>query len=67
MEHKGTRYSVIQSVDPSGWKWVVNTERGTRIGTARNRTLAILQAIKAIDKDERQIRTDRRKSQLDRK
>ena len=68
MQHKGTQYSVVQSVAPSDWKWAVNTERGTRIGTARNHTLAILRAIKAIDKEERQIRAARRKSeQLERK
>ena len=68
MEHKGTQYSVVQTAAPSGWKWAVNTERGTRIGTAPSRTLAILRAIKAIDKEKRQIRAARRKSeQLERK
>ena len=62
MEHKGTQYSVVQTAAPSGWKWTVNTERGTRTGTAGNRTLAILRAIKAIDKEERQIRAARSRS-----
>jgi hypothetical protein len=68
MEHKGTQYTVVQTAAPSGWKWTVNTERGIRTGTAGNRTLAILRAIKAIDREERQIRAARRKSeQLERK
>ena len=68
MEHKGTQYTVVQTAAPSGWKWAVNTKRGTRTGTASNRTLAILRAIAAIDKEERQIRAARRKSeQLERK
>ena len=66
MEHKGIPYSVGESVDPNSWKWTVDTEHGTKFGTARNRTLAILPAIKAIDKDQRQIRATRRKSELDR-
>jgi len=67
MEHKGTQYSVVQTAAPSGWKWAVNTKRGTRTGTAPSRTLAILRAIKAIDKEEQQIRADCRTSELDRK
>lgn len=68
MEHKGTRYSVIQFVAPICWKWTVNAERGTRTDTAGNITLAILRAINVINKDERQMRAARRKSeQLERR
>jgi len=35
---------------------------GERVGEARNRTLALVEAIKAIDKNERQIRASVRKA-----
>ena len=34
MEHKGIPYSVGKSVDPNSWKWTVDTEHGTKFGTA---------------------------------
>jgi hypothetical protein len=41
----------------------VRLANGERIGVARDRTLATLHAIKAIDEDERQIRAAFRKSE----
>jgi len=55
MEYKGIHYSVVQTLG-AAFKWTVRLANGERIGVARDRTLATLHAIKAIDEDERQIR-----------
>jgi hypothetical protein len=55
MEHKGIRYSVVQTIG-GAFKWTAELATGERVGEARNRQMAILQAIKAIDKDQRQIK-----------
>jgi hypothetical protein len=61
MEYKGIHYSVVQtSAAPSNGPCVWQMASG---GVARNRTLATLHAIKAIDEDERQIRAAFRKSE----
>jgi hypothetical protein len=42
MEHKGFQYSVVQTSNPTGWKWIVRLKDGrTRTGTAPNRAAAI--------------------------
>jgi hypothetical protein len=41
----------------------VHLASGERTGEARNRPLAIIQAIKAIDKDQRQIKAAHRKAE----
>jgi hypothetical protein len=51
MEHKGIRYSVVQTSSPTGWKWIVHlNERRTKTGTAPNRVAAIRFAEMAIAK-----------------
>jgi hypothetical protein len=62
MEHKGIQYRVVQTLG-TAFQWTVNLTRGERGGEARNRQLAILGAIKAIDEDQRQIRAARRKAE----
>jgi hypothetical protein len=59
MEHKGIHYSVVQTIG-GAFKWTASL--ATRVGEARNRQMAILQAIEAIDKDQRQIKAALRKS-----
>jgi hypothetical protein len=62
MEHKGVQYSVVQTPPPDGFRWTADFEAGRRGGNARNRTLAILRAIKAIDTDAALRRAESRKS-----
>jgi|EndMetStandDraft_8_1072994.scaffolds.fasta_scaffold449283_2 hypothetical protein len=66
MEQKGTPYSVVQTIG-AAFKWTVSLTTGEVVGIARSRPLAIIQAIKAIDKDQRQMRAALRKAQRERK
>ena len=51
MEYKGVEYSVVQTANPTGWKWIVRVdERRRKIGTAPTRIAAIRFAEIAIDK-----------------
>ena len=61
MEYKG--HSLQRVHVWCGLQMDVRLSNGERIGLARNRTLATLHAMKAIDKDERQIRAAFRKSE----
>ena len=61
MQHKGIRYSVVQTIG-AAFRWTVCLKAGERVGEARNRTLALVEAIKAIEKNERQIRASVRKA-----
>jgi hypothetical protein len=50
MIYKGIEYQVIQTANPSGWKWIVFLdETRTRTGISRSRTGAILDAESAIN------------------
>jgi len=50
MEHKGTEYSVVQSLDPKRWKWTVDLPGGkTKTGFSANRARAIGAAKTAIE------------------
>ena len=53
MEYRGIHYTVVQA---GAFKWTEHLTTGARTGEARNRSLAIIQALKAIDKQERQTR-----------
>ena len=66
MEHKGVQYSVVPTIG-GAFKWTANLATGERVGEARNRHLAILQAIKAIDRDQRQRKAALRKSERENK
>jgi len=61
MQHKGVFYSVVQTIG-AAFKWTVRLKAGERVGEARNRTLAVLQAIKVINKDARQTNAAFRKA-----
>jgi len=51
MEHKGLQYSVIQTSNPTGWKWTVRLDDGrTRSGSAPTRAIAIRFAEIRIEK-----------------
>jgi hypothetical protein len=63
MEHKSIPYSVFECAG-GVFRWTVSLATGNRAGQARSRPMAILQAIKAIDKERRQAKAARRGSAL---
>jgi hypothetical protein len=51
MEHKGIRYEVLQTANPTGFIWTVYLdEKRTRTGVSFSRETAIHNAVRAIDK-----------------
>jgi hypothetical protein len=51
MEYKGFKYTVVQTANPTGWKWTVwLDERRTKMGTAFSRASAVTFAQHAIEK-----------------
>jgi hypothetical protein len=51
VEHKGVQYQVVESANPTGWKWTVQLADGRTItGVSFSRGHAIFYAINAIDK-----------------
>ena len=51
MEYKGIQYEVIQTANPTGWKWTVQLDGGrTKTGLSISREYAIFAATNAIEK-----------------
>ena len=51
MEYKGIQYQVVQTANPTGWKWTVSFEvKRTKTGSGYDRNHAIGLAQRAIDK-----------------
>jgi hypothetical protein len=51
MQHKGIRYEVLQTVHPSGWKWVAHISHTKQTtGFSRSKEMAIHAAKRAIEK-----------------
>jgi hypothetical protein len=51
VEHKGVQYQVVQTANPTGFKWIVHLdENRTKTGLSYSRTSAISSAVRAIDK-----------------
>ena len=52
MEHKGIRYSVVMTANPSGWSWTVELlpPRRNRTGHTLTRASAVREALAVIDK-----------------
>ena len=51
MYHKGVRYELLQTVHPSGWKWIAHISHTKQItGFSRSKELAIHAAKRAIEK-----------------
>jgi hypothetical protein len=48
MESHGVQYSV--EFNSGGWRWMIHLKNGLQTGFEANRTLAVLAAIKAINK-----------------
>ncbi len=51
MEYKDIQYQVVQTANPTGWKWTVQLdENRIKTGTSHSRENAIFCAHRAIDK-----------------
>ena len=51
MEYRGTEYQVVQTSNPTGWKWTVQVVgRRIRTGSGYSKVAAIALAQRAIDK-----------------
>lgn len=51
MEYKGIEYQVVQTANPTGWRWTVwMDERQPKTGEGHSRTAAVALAQIAIDK-----------------
>jgi hypothetical protein len=51
MEHKGVRYELLQTTNPSGWKWIAHlSPLKTQAGFSSLKQLAIHAAKRAIEK-----------------
>jgi hypothetical protein len=51
MDHKGIEYQIVQTANPTGFKWVVHLDATkTRTGITSSRKAAIFEAQWAIDK-----------------
>ena len=51
MDHKGIKYHVVQTANPTGFKWTVHLdETRTRTGQSYSKGSAILDAQKKIDR-----------------
>lgn len=49
MEYRGFHFSVVQTVAPKGWRWIVQAGATEKAGTSLNRDMAIRSAHKVID------------------
>jgi hypothetical protein len=51
MEHRGIQYQVVQTANPTGWKWTIELGEGrTKTGSSFSKGNAIFRAVRAIDK-----------------
>ena len=52
LEHKGTKYTVVQTASPTGWRWTVDLlpPHKSRTGDSPRRDDAVLKAQHVIDK-----------------
>lgn len=51
MDYKGVEYQIVQTSNPTGWKWTVEMEgKSPRVGSGYSRAAAIALAQIAIDK-----------------
>jgi hypothetical protein len=51
VEHKGIQYQVVQTANPTGFKWTVHLdENKTKTGVSNSKTTAIFTAVRTIYK-----------------
>lgn len=54
MEYKGVNYQIVQTAD--GWRWTIFLDaNSTKSGISRNRSVAILDALGAIQKARKKV------------
>jgi hypothetical protein len=59
MEYQGFEYTVVQTANPTGWKWTIClTNNRTRSGIAFSRVSAIKLAQHAIEKSQKNSTAD---------
>ena len=50
MEHRGMKYTVVQTANPTGWKWTVSIDgKRTKNGSSFRRIMAVHAAEKFIE------------------
>jgi hypothetical protein len=49
MEYRGIEYTIVQTANPTGWKWTVHLGKRAKTGTAFNRIAACRFAERTID------------------
>jgi hypothetical protein len=50
MEHKGIEYRVVQTANPTGFRWTTELDNKTQTGVSSSKGNAIFNAVRAIDK-----------------
>jgi hypothetical protein len=50
MEHKGIEYRVVQTANPTGFRWTAELDTKTQTGVSSSKGNAIFNAVRAIDK-----------------
>jgi hypothetical protein len=51
MEYRGIQYQVVQTANPTGFKWTVHLDESrTKTGVSYSRGNAIFNAVRTIDK-----------------
>jgi hypothetical protein len=50
MDYRGIEYTVVQTANPTGWKWTISIDaKRTKTGSGFNRAGAVRRAEKVID------------------
>jgi len=51
VEYRGIQYQIVETANPTGWKWTVQLDEGrTKTGLSFSREYAIFDATNAIEK-----------------
>jgi hypothetical protein len=50
MEYRGIAYTVVQTANPTGWKWTISIGKRMKTGTVFKRAAAIQCVEKVIDR-----------------
>ena len=59
MQYKGVEYRILQTANPTGFKWIVQLEENrTRTGTSALMRTAILDAQRKIDRELKAIKVE---------
>jgi hypothetical protein len=50
MEHRGIEYRIVQTANPTGFRWTTELDKKTQTGVSSSKGNAIFNAVRAIDK-----------------